>query len=363
MFTLIKKFKSARLGTLQLKHGKVETPVFMPVGTVASVKTMLPEDLHKMEAQIILGNTYHLFLRPGLEIIREFDGLHNFMSWDKPILTDSGGYQIFSLGKNRKITEEGAFFASHLDGQKFMLTPELAVKIQETLGSDIHMVLDECPAYPITKTEAEKSLDMTLRWAERSRKAKTKADLCQFGIVQGGMFEDLRLKSIEHLSNMNFEGYSIGGLSVGEPKDKMIAMVTVCGEILPSNKPRYLMGVGTPLDLIESVNLGVDMFDCVMPTRNARNGCLFTSMGKVTIKHSKYKMDKSPLDPNCSCYTCENFSKSYLRHLYQAKELSALRLFTLHNLTYYQNFMQAIRESIKNDTFTSLLNEQRAIWS
>jgi queuine tRNA-ribosyltransferase len=323
---------------------------------------MTNTDMLQMETQILLGNTYHLFLRPGLEVIRAAGGLHSFMGWKKPILTDSGGFQIFSLGKLNKLTENGAHFQSHLDGTRFLLTPELAVEIQETLGSDIHMVLDECTAYPVSHQVAKSSMERSLRWAKRCREAKTKYDLCQFGIVQGSMFSDLRKISIEGLNELGFEGMAMGGLSVGEPKPEMRAMTEYCCDLLPTDKPRYLMGVGTPLDLIESVALGVDMFDCVMPTRNARNGTLFTSVGKVNIKNSTYRLDQGPLDPSCPCYTCTSFSRSYLRHLYASGELTALRLLSLHNLTYYLNLMAEIRTSIENDSFEGLLKHHQALW-
>jgi queuine tRNA-ribosyltransferase len=362
MFELIKTSGKARRGRLKLKHGMVETPIFMPVGTAGSVKSMTSSDMLDMQTQILLGNTYHLFLRPGLEVIRAAGGLHNFMGWNRPILTDSGGFQIFSLGKLNKLTENGAHFQSHLDGTKFLLTPELAVEIQETLGADIHMVLDECTAYPVTHQVAKSSMERSLRWAARCRKAKTKEDLCQFGIVQGSMYSDLRKASIEGLNSLDFEGMAMGGLSVGEPKPEMRAMTEFCCDLLPTHKPRYLMGVGTPLDLIESVALGVDMFDCVMPTRNARNGTVFTSVGKVNIKNSTYRLDQGPLDPACSCYTCTSFSRSYLRHLYASGELTALRLLSLHNLTYYLTLMAQIRTAIEDDTFYTLLKHHQGLW-
>lgn len=362
MFELYKKDGIARRGKLTLKHGEVQTPIFMPVGTVGSVKSLLPSDLKAMNAQIILGNTYHLFLRPGMEVIKEAGGLHNFIQWDKPILTDSGGFQIFSLGKLNKINEKGANFQSHIDGKRFSLTPELAVEIQETLGSSIHMVLDECTPYPATYDEARSSMERSMRWAKRCREARTDKELFQFGIVQGGVYEDLRAESINALTDIEFDGYSIGGLSVGEPKPEMRAMTKYACQRLPENKPRYLMGVGTPLDLIESVALGVDMFDCVMPSRNARNGTLYTSQGKVNIRNSKHRLDQSPLDENCACYTCENFSLSYLRHLYIAGELSAFRLLTLHNLTYYLKLMQDIRDAIEAGTFAELLEHHQGLW-
>ena len=308
MFNLVTQSQTARRGTLRLAHGIVETPVFMPVGTVGSVKSLTPADLHSLSARIILGNTYHLYLRPGLEVLRAFGGLHKFIGWDGPILTDSGGFQIFSLGKLNKLTEEGAFFQSHLDGAKIALTPELAVAIQETIGSDIHMVLDECTPYPATHAEAAASMRRSMRWAARCRQAKTRSELCQFGIVQGGVYADLRQESALALIGTGFEGYAIGGLSVGETKAEMAATLAAVLPLLPVDKPRYLMGVGTPLDIIEGVAAGVDMFDCVMPTRNGRNGTLFTSRGRVNIKNQKYKFEQAPLDPECSCYTCQTFS-------------------------------------------------------
>ena len=362
MFTLLKKDSGARLGKLQLLHGEVETPIFMPVGTVGSVKTMTPSDLEAMGAQIILGNTYHLFLRPGMEVIEKMGGIHKFSAWNKPMLSDSGGFQIFSLGRLNKLSEDGAFFSSHIDGKKFTLTPELSVHIQETLGTDIHMVLDECTPYPATHQEAERSLARTLRWAKRSRVAKSKPSLCQFGIVQGGVYPDLRKISAQGLQELDFEGYAIGGLSVGEPKQAMRDMTAVSASNLPEDKPRYLMGVGTPLDLIESVALGVDMFDCVMPTRNGRNGSVFTSQGQISIKNAKHKFDDSPLDSECSCYTCKTFTRSYLRHLFVSKELTAMRLLSYHNLYFYLNFMKKIRQAIAEGTFKNLLIEQRAVW-
>ncbi len=362
MFELLSTDGMARRGRLHLKHGIVETPIFMPVGTVGSVKSLVPEDLEKLKAEIILGNTYHLYLRPGLEVLKKFGGLHKFMNWNKPILTDSGGFQIFSLGGLNKLTEEGAHFKSHLDGRKIVLTPELAVEIQETIGADIHMQLDECTPYPATHEVAKKSLERSIRWGQRCRDARTKMDLNQFGIVQGGVYEDLRKQSAEGLQEIGFDGYSIGGLSVGEPKPAMREMTECATGFLPQDKPRYLMGVGTPLDIIESVALGVDMFDCVMPTRNARNGTLFTSVGRVNIKNKKHELDESPLDPDCECYTCKNFSRAYLRHLFVAKEITALRLNTLHNLTYYLKLVNDIRKAIENKTFKDLLKHHQGLW-
>ncbi|SMF79073.1 tRNA guanosine(34) transglycosylase Tgt [Pseudobacteriovorax antillogorgiicola] len=362
MFKVHKTDGRARLGQMTLAHGVVNTPIFMPVGTVGSVKSLVPEDLKTLGAEIILGNTYHLYLRPGLDVIRHFNGLHKFIQWDKPILTDSGGFQIFSLGQLRKITEEGCVFQSHIDGKKINLTPELAVEIQETIGADIHMVLDECTPYPATPEEAKHSMERSLRWAKRCREVKSRDELWQFGIVQGGMYHDLRKQSLEGLGELGFEGFSIGGLSVGEPKPAMRETTDFCCEHLPEDKPRYLMGVGTPLDIIESVNYGVDMFDCVMPTRNGRNGTLFTSLGKVNIKNQKHQFDESPLDPECSCYTCQNFSRSYLRHLFIAKEITALRLLTLHNLTYYLHLIHDIRDAIREDRFQDLLKHHQQLW-
>ncbi len=362
MFELYKTDGKARLGKLSLAHGEVETPIFMPVGTVGSVKTMTPRDLKDMNAQIILGNTYHLLLRPGLEVIRHFGGLHEFIKWDKPILSDSGGFQIFSLGKLNKLTEEGAHFQSHLDGSRFTLTPEFAVEIQETLGTDIHMVLDDCTKFPVEFQTAKSSMERSIRWARRCREAKSRDELCQFAIVQGSVYKELRHQCIEELTKIDFEGFAIGGLSVGEPKPDMRAMTEFCCDHLPVNKPRYLMGVGTPLDLIESVAYGVDMFDCVMPTRNGRNGCVFTSEGRINIKNQQYQFANGPLDPECSCYTCQNFERGYLRHLYAAGELTGLYLLSLHNLTYYVNLMQQIRDAIREDRFSDLLRKIQSIY-
>ena len=362
-FTLRHQVGGARLGTLELKHGTVQTPVFMPVGTVGAVKSLTPADLVSLDASIILGNTYHLYLRPGLEVLRQFGGLHRFIGWDRPILTDSGGFQIFSLGKLNKITEQGATFQSHLDGSRIDLTPELAVTIQETIASDIHMVLDECTPYPATHADAERSMQRSMRWAARCRQARTNGELCQFGIVQGGVYPDLRQASVRALVDIGFEGYAVGGLSVGETKQEMADMLDASTELMPTDKPRYLMGVGTPLDLIEGVSRGIDMFDCVMPTRNGRNGSLFTSLGRVNIKNQKHRLDQGPLDPACPCYTCTTFSRAYLRHLFVAGELTSMRLLTLHNLSYYIRLMAQIRASIADDTFPTLLAAQRALWS
>lgn len=362
LFEITAKDGQARTGQLTLKHGKVKTPIFMPVGTLGSVKSLVPEELHALGAEIILGNTYHLYLRPGMEVIHAFDGLHSFMGWQKPILTDSGGFQVFSLAALRKIKEEGCSFQSHIDGSKIHLTPELATEIQETIGADIHMVLDECTPYPATFQEAKASMERSLRWAKRCRASRKKADLAQFGIVQGGMYPELRQLSAEGLAALHFEGYAIGGLSVGEPKEHLTAMTEASCAYLPWDKPRYLMGVGTPLDLLEAISRGVDMFDCVMPTRNARNGSLFTSQGKVNIKNQKHRLAKEPLDPACSCYTCQHYSRAYLRHLFIANELTVLRLLSIHNLHYYLNLIHQVREAISSGTFRSLLDHHRHLW-
>ncbi len=362
-FELLHTDGTARRGRLTLAHGVVETPIFMPVGTVGSVKTLVPYELHDIGAQIILGNTYHLFLRPGMDIIRKWGGLHNFIKWDKPILTDSGGFQIFSLSKLNKIDEQGARFRSHIDGQQIFLTPELAVEIQETLGSDIHMVLDECTPHPATEEQARLSMQRSMRWAKRCREAKSRPELAQFGIAQGGVFEKLRRESCQALIDIGFDGYAIGGLSVGEPKPDMRAMTEVACSSLPTDSARYLMGVGTPLDLIESVALGVDMFDCVMPTRNGRNGTAFTSVGKVVIKNAIHREAQIPLDPDCHCYTCKTFDRGYLRHLWIAGEITAFRLLSLHNLAYYLRLMSDIRAAIENNAFAGLLKHHQELWS
>lgn len=350
-FTLVKKERDtrARLGVITTPHGEVRTPIFMPVGTQATVKTMTPDDLKTLGAEIILSNTYHLYLRPGHELIRKLGGLHRFMGWDRPILTDSGGYQVFSHSQLRKITEEGVRFQSHLDGSYHFLTPESAMGIQEALGADIVMCFDECAPYPSTYDYVLGSTEMTLRWAARCKQSKRRADQALFGIVQGGMHRDLRERCARGLSEIGFDGYAIGGLSVGETKPLMYEVTGYTAAALPEESPRYLMGVGTPEDLVEGVTLGVDMFDCVMPTRNARTGTLFTSFGKLNIKNAQYAEDEAPVDPECGCYTCRNFSRSYLRHLFHAGEILALRLNTLHNLHYYLELMRGIREAIEKD--------------
>jgi queuine tRNA-ribosyltransferase len=361
-FTLLKKDTSglshARRGRLQLNHGTIETPIFMPVGTYGSVKAMDPNELKEVGSQIILGNTFHLWLRPGTQVLDKFGGLHGFMGWDKPILTDSGGFQVFSLGAMRKITEEGVKFASPIDGSKLFLSPEISMQIQRSLNSDIVMQFDECTPYeidgrPATAEEAAKSMRMSLRWAQRSMnefKAGENPNAL-FGIVQGGMYERLRDESLAGLEDINFPGLAIGGLSVGEPKEDMMRILEHVGPRLPENKPHYLMGVGTPEDLVAGVANGVDMFDCVMPTRNARNGWLFTRFGDLKIKNARYKDEQAPLDESCTCYCCKNFSRAYLHHLHRSKEILGARLNTIHNLHYYLNLMQEIRDAIDADRF------------
>ncbi len=342
---------AARRGEVKTKHGIIQTPVFMPVGTQATVKSVTPENLKEMGAQIILGNTYHLYIRPGLKLIEEFGGLHGFMNWDRPILTDSGGFQIFSLQELAKISEEGAAFRSHLDGSKLFLSPEDAIEVQEALGSDIMMCLDTCIPYPADKKTTIDSTNLTSRWAQRCRQAHRKKEQLLFGIVQGGMYSELREQSAKDLLDIGFDGYAIGGLSVGESKEQMQEMTEATVPHLPEDYPRYLMGVGTPEDLVEGVWRGIDMFDCVMPTRNARNGTMFTSKGKVVIKNSKYREHKRPLDDNCSCYTCRNYSRAYLRHLFQSREILSYHLNTIHNLHYYIDLMQGIRNALEKDAF------------
>ena len=346
------KTTKARAGLLQTAHGAVETPVFMPVGTLATVKSLTPEELLDCGTQIILGNTYHLYLRPGCEVISRFSGLHGFMHWDRPILTDSGGFQVFSLAKLRKINEEGVIFQSHIDGSEHILTPEKSIEIQISLGSDIIMCLDECIKYPAGRDYTRDALELTTRWAKRCKKAwENNGGNALFGIVQGGMMKDLREISADALVEIGFNGYAIGGLSVGEPKDIMLEMADFTLPRLPDNKPKYVMGVGTPEDLIELVALGADMFDCVMPTRNARNGQMFTKYGTINICNSSFKYDTEPIESGCKCYTCRNYSRAYLRHLYMAKELLAYRLNTIHNIYYYISLMKRMRRAICQGEF------------
>ncbi len=367
-FTLLKKDKNARAGILKTAHGEIETPIFMPVGTVGSVKSIAPDDLEKIGAQIILGNTYHLYLRPGDELIKRRGGLHEFIKWDKPILTDSGGFQVFSLNELNKIKEEGVDFQSHLDGSRHQFTPENVIQIQNNLGSDIMMCFDECHAYPATYEQALNAVERTTRWAKRCREAypaemvEEKKQLL-FGIVQGVTYPDLRKLSAKQLMEIGFEGYAIGGLSVGEPKDEMHKSLDVLNPILPENKARYLMGVGTPLDIIEGIYRGVDMFDCVLPTRNARNGTLYTSQGKINIKRKEYAEDDSPLDPECDCYTCRTFTKAYLRHLYVSKELLSFRLNSLHNLTYFLKTVKTARKAILDNSFQSVYEHYKGLYT
>lgn len=344
----------ARRGRMTTRRGVVETPVFMPVGTQGTVKAILPEDLRAEGAGIILANTYHLFLRPGHERIRRLGGLHRFMHWDGPILTDSGGFQVFSLGQLRKISEEGVRFQSHLDGSYQVLTPEVSIAVQEALGSDIIMVFDECIPYPSTRSYVTESTELSMRWAERSKQARSGRDgAALFGIVQGGMYPDLRRRSAERLMEIGFDGYALGGLSVGEEAQAMYEMMDVTLPLLPADRPRYVMGVGTPENLVEGIARGVDMFDCVMPTRNARNGTLFTTFGKISIKQARYAEDDSPIDPACDCYVCRNYSRAYLRHLFQSNEILASMLNTRHNLHYYLDLMRRARTAIEQGRFAA----------
>ncbi|WP_028596074.1 tRNA guanosine(34) transglycosylase Tgt [Paenibacillus assamensis] len=359
-YELIKTCKQtgARLGRVHTPHGSFETPIFMPVGTLATVKTMSPEDLKEMEARIILSNTYHLWLRPGHEIIREAGGLHKFMNWDRAILTDSGGFQVFSLSDMRKIEEEGVHFRSHLNGDKLFLSPEKAMEIQNALGPDIMMAFDECAPYPADHAYVKHSLERTTRWAERCLESHARPhDQALFAIVQGGMYADLRKQSAMDLTSMDFPGYAIGGLSVGEPKHLMYEALDTTMPLLPTNKPRYLMGVGSPDALIEGAMRGVDMFDCVLPTRIARNGTTMTSQGRLVVRNAKYQRDFGPLDPNCSCYTCKNYSRAYLRHLIKSDETFGLRLTTYHNLHFLLNMMAQVREAIREDRLRDFRDE------
>lgn len=356
MFELITQQDKARRGRITTPHGVIETPVFMPVGTQGSVKAVAPWELRELNAQIILGNTYHLFIRPGMEVIRNFGGLHQFASWDGPILTDSGGFQVFSLAKLRKITEEGVHFQNHLDGSPCFLGPETAMDIQATLGSDIAMVFDECPHHDCGYDYAAKSLDLTLRWAKRCREWMDKKGSNPrprvFGIVQGSVFEDLRRKSAEALTEMEFDGYAVGGVSVGESEEEMMQAVEHSEPYLPVHKPRYTMGLGTPPQMLELVARGIDMFDCVLPTRIARNGTAFTETGTINLKNNVYIMDKGPIEEGCQCRACRQFSRGYIRHLIKSEEILGLRLVTLHNLHFYINLMARAREAIVNGNFS-----------
>jgi queuine tRNA-ribosyltransferase len=352
-FEIIKKdsLTPARLGRIDTGHGSFSTPAFLPVGTLGTVKSLTPEDLTDVGAEVILANTYHLYLRPGHETIGRLGGLHKFIHWERPILTDSGGYQIFSLAGLRKISEEGARFQSHLDGSSHFLSPEKVIEIQEALGTDIAMVLDECVPYPSSHDDVKRSIGLTTRWANRCLRSRKKPGPALFGIVQGGVYRDLREESARALVDLGFDGYAVGGLSVGEPKGTMRDVLEWTTPLLPEASPRYLMGVGTPGDILEGVRLGIDFFDCVLPTRNARNGTLFTSSGKMSIKRSRYAEDGRPIDETCHCYTCRNYSRAYLRHLYLSKEILSSRLNTTHNLFYYIALMKGIREALRKGAF------------
>jgi queuine tRNA-ribosyltransferase len=351
VFKLLSKDSLARRGELTFTRGVVQTPAFMPVGTYGTVKGMLPRDVEAIGAEIILGNTFHLMLRPGTEVIEGLGDLHDFMGWQGPILTDSGGFQVFSLGAMRKISEQGVEFRSPVNGDKVFLDPESSMSVQRSLGSDIVMIFDECTPYPASEQEARTSMELSLRWAARSRLAHGDNRSALFGIVQGGMYPELRYESLAGLEDIGFDGYAIGGLSVGEPKHEMITILDALSERMPADKPRYLMGVGTPADLIEGVRRGVDMFDCVMPTRHARNSHIFTSTGVIKLRNAVHRTSNGPLDENCDCYTCQNFSRAYLHHLDKCKEILGSQLNTIHNLRYYQNHMSAIRAAISAGTF------------
>lgn len=352
----------ARLGTLTTPHGSVATPAFMPVGTQATVKALTPAECGELRVEILLANAYHLYLRPGVDVVEAHGGLHRFMGWDGPLLTDSGGFQVMSLAKLRKITHDGVIFQSHLDGSEHLLSPEKAVAIQEGLGADIIMALDECPPYPVTYDYTRESMELTSRWAERCRAAKRRDDQALFGIVQGGMFADLRAASAQAVTALDFDGYAIGGLSVGESKDLLRTMVEASVPWLPEARPRYLMGVGTPMDLVEQVARGIDLFDCVIPTRNARTGTLFTSEGRIVIKHARFSDDLRPLDPECPCYTCSTFTRAYLRHLFQAGEILASRLNTLHNVCFYMRLMAEVRQAIPARSLEAVRERMKALF-
>ena len=356
-FNLLKKEGKARRATISFPRGDIQTPAFMSVGTYGAVKSVTPVELKEMGADIILGNTFHLWLRPGTEVIKKHGSLHGFNGWDKPILTDSGGFQVFSLGKMRKLTEEGVTFKSPINGSKVFLSPEISMQVQRDLGSDIVMCFDECTPYPATEKEAKDSMELSMRWAERSKDEHGNNPSALFGIIQGGMYKHLRDESLEALKKIDFDGFAIGGLSVGEPKDEMIKILDHTAHQMPENKPRYLMGVGTPKDLVEGVYRGIDMFDCVMPSRNARNGHIFTSEGIIRIRNAQYKEDTSVLDSTCDCYTCKNFTKSYLHHLDRTKEILGSRLNTIHNLHYYQKLMRDIRLAIEEERFGEFREE------
>jgi len=357
-FDLIKKDpdSQARLGKMITPHGSVNTPAFMPVGTQGTVKAMTPEQIESCGTGIILGNTYHLYLRPGHETVKKLGGLHKFMNWPHPILTDSGGFQVYSLGALRKITKDGVIFRSHIDGSKHFLTPQKAVAIQEALGSDIMMCLDECTPYPATLSAAQKSLALTVRWAKLCKEAKTNPEQAMFGIIQGGTYPDLRKQAVGEMVPIGFDGYALGGVSVGEPKEVMYAIAEAVTPTLPENKPRYLMGVGTPEDIVFGVSCGIDLFDCVIPTRSARHGLLFTNSEKIVIKNARWREDNDPIDKTCDCYACKNFSRSYLRHLFVAGEILAMVLNTIHNVRYYMRLLEQIRAALENNSFLKFRN-------
>ncbi len=356
-FELLKRDCGARVGRIETPHGSFETPVFMPVGTQGTVKSLTPEEVRGIGGEIILCNTYHLYLRPGHKLIKELGGLHHFIHWERPLLTDSGGFQLYSLGNLKKITEEGVTIQSHIDGAIHFLTPELNIEIQEDLGADIIMCLDECTPYPSSYHYTLDSLLLTTRWALRCKRAKKRKDQALFGITQGGVYGELRQQSANEIAEIGFDGYAIGGLSVGETKSVMFEMLDSTLPYLPEDSPRYLMGVGRPEDLVECIGMGIDMFDCVMPTRHARNGMLFTGFGELIIKNSRYFKDPDPIDPKCSCYTCKSFSRAYLRHLFLSQEILAARLNTIHNLYYYFNLIKEIREAIREDRFSEFCQE------
>ncbi len=361
-FELLSTEDRARRGVVHLSRGDIQTPAFMPVGTHATVKALSPEEVRATGAEIILGNTFHLWLRPGTEVIRAHGGLHRFMHWDGPILTDSGGFQVWSLTTLRKITEQGVVFRSPVDGQTVFLGPEESIAVQRALGADIIMVFDECTPYPATEAQARASMELSLRWAARSQHAYGEGAASLFGIVQGGMYTDLRLESVQGLLSMGFDGYALGGLSVGEPAEERSRVLEETLPFLPVDRPRYLMGVGTPEDIVQAVCSGVDLFDCVMPTRNARNGHLFTSTGVVRLRNARYQSDTGPVDGACDCYTCRHYSRAYLRHLDQAKEILGSRLNTIHNLHYYQNLMRRLRDAIAGGDLKRCVMDLRAGW-
>ena len=362
LLTVVKEDGQARRGLIETPHGGVETPVFMPVGTQGTVKAAVYRDLQEMKVQMVLANAYHLYLRPGDVLIKEMGGIHNFCGWDGAVLTDSGGYQIFSLGVLRQVKEEGVIFQSHIDGSKHFVTPERIIEVQENLGADICMCLDECVPYPSSYDYTCESVGLTTRWAARCSGAKKDASTLLFGIVQGGAYEDLRIRSARELRELNFDGYALGGFSVGEPKSIMWKMVDITLEHLPHDKPRYLMGLGFPEDILEGVKKGIDMFDCVIPTRHARNGSLFTSTGRINIKHARYARDECPVDETCMCYTCSRYSRAYLRHLFMAKEITYYYLGTLHNLFFYVSLTEKIREAISLGKFTEFYEEFMSKW-